>query len=57
MTSRDCEASECIVAEARNLIQRLLPPEAVVDVRLVWEPEWSPWFMSAAARAYFGWDA
>lgn len=57
MTSPNCETSARIVAEAREVLQRLLPPWAVIDVRLVWEPEWSPWFMSASARAHFGWNA
>lgn len=55
MTSPACPMGEMIVDEAREAVEALLPPGASVDLRLVWEPPWTPACMSESARAHFGW--
>lgn len=56
MTSPACPMSESILAEVEAVLEACLPPMAIVEVQLVWEPEWSPALMSDEARAHFGWD-
>lgn len=55
MTSPACPMGEMIVDEARAALAGLLPPEATLAVRLVWDPPWTPARMSDAARRHFGW--
>lgn len=55
MTSPACPMGEMIVDEAREAVEALLPPGASVDLRLVWEPPWTPACMSESARSHFGW--
>jgi metal-sulfur cluster biosynthetic enzyme len=55
MTSPACPAAAHIVEEAAAAIGAAAPPGTAVDVRLVWEPEWTPERMSAEAKARFGW--
>lgn len=54
MTSQACPMGEMIVDEARAALAAGLPG-CEVEVQLVWEPEWQPSMMSAAARDRFGW--
>ncbi len=56
MTSPACPMGEMIMDDARAAIAPLLPDGAALDLRLVWEPPWSPACMSDKARAHFGWD-
>jgi len=57
MTSPACPMSEGIVEEVEAVLESCLPPDATVEVQLVWEPPWSPWLMSEEAREHFGWEA
>jgi metal-sulfur cluster biosynthetic enzyme len=54
MTTPACPLGEHIVAEAEQRI-RALGGVWSVQVRLVWDPPWTPERMSAAARAALGW--
>jgi len=56
MTSPACPAASYIVDEAAAAIRALAPPGTDVDVRLVWDPPWTPERMSAEARERFGWS-
>lgn len=56
MTSPACPAAEYLVEEAAAAIRAAAPAGTAVEVRLVWEPPWSPERMSAEARARFGWS-
>lgn len=56
MTSPACPMGEMIMDDARAAISPLLPDAVSLDIRLVWEPPWSPARMSEKARAHFGWD-
>ncbi len=55
MTSPACPASDYIVDEAAAAIRALAPAGTDVEVRLVWEPPWTPERMSEQAQARFGW--
>lgn len=55
MTSPACPASEYIVDEAAAAIRAMAPEGTDVEVRLVWDPPWTPERMSAEAQAKFGW--
>ena len=55
MTSPACPASEYIVDEAAAAIRAVAPEGTEIEVRLVWEPPWSPERMSGDAQQRFGW--
>lgn len=55
LTSPACPMGESIVAEAEFELQQCLPPDAVVEINIVWEPPWSPHLMSDRARSTLGW--
>lgn len=55
MTSPACPAADYLVDEAAAAIRALAPEGTDVEVRLVWEPPWTPERMSAEARERFGW--
>lgn len=55
MTSPACPMGETIVAEVVETLRAQLPERIEPDVRLVWEPPWSPEMMSEQAREHFGW--
>ena len=56
MTSPACPASDYIVDEAAAAIRDTSPEGTEVEVRLVWEPPWTPERMSAEAQKRFGWS-
>lgn len=55
MTSPACPAADYLVDEAAAAIRAAAPAETLVEVRLVWEPPWTPERMSAEAQERFGW--
>ena len=55
MTSPACPASDYIVDEAAAAIRAVAPEGTGVEVRLVWDPPWTPERMSAEAQEKFGW--
>ena len=55
MTSPACPASDYIVDEAAAAIRAVAPEGTDVEVRLVWEPPWTPERMSQEAQKRFGW--
>jgi metal-sulfur cluster biosynthetic enzyme len=55
MTSPACPASDYIVDEAAAAIRAVAPDGTDVEVRLVWDPPWTPERMSAEAQERFGW--
>lgn len=56
MTSPACPMGEMITDEARAAVRDVVGPEVEVDIRLVWDPPWSPEMMSDQARRRFGWS-
>ncbi len=55
MTTAACPMADMIADEARAAVSAIAPPATAIDVRLVWDPPWTPERMSDAARARFGW--
>ncbi len=55
MTSPACPASDYIVDEAAAAIRAVAPEGTDVEVRLVWDPPWTPERMSGEAQKRFGW--
>jgi metal-sulfur cluster biosynthetic enzyme len=55
MTTAACPMADVIVDQARAVVRALVPDEFEVDVRLVWDPPWTPNRMSGIAKEYFGW--
>ncbi len=55
MTTAACPMTDMIVDQARDAIAALVPAGTTVDVRLVWDPPWTPDKMSGVAREHFGW--
>jgi metal-sulfur cluster biosynthetic enzyme len=55
MTSAACPLADLIIERVRNVIGAIVPEGTAVDVRLVWDPPWTPDRMSGIAREHFGW--
>ena len=55
MTTAACPMSEMIADQARDALAATAPAGTNVQVRLVWDPPWTPERMSDLARAQFGW--
>ena len=55
MTTPTCPLGEAILDDARAAIGRALPDVADLQVRLVWDPPWTPSMMSDDARRQLGW--
>lgn len=55
MTTAACPMTDMIVDHARETVVALVPEGTTVDVRLVWDPPWTPDKMSGVAREHFGW--
>jgi len=50
MTSSACPVTHVIVEDVQAALDRVLPEQLAIDVRLVWDPPWTPERMSAKAR-------
>ena len=57
MTSAACPMADLIVERARSAIAAIVPAGTAVDVRLVWDPPWTPDKMTGLAREHFGWTS
>jgi metal-sulfur cluster biosynthetic enzyme len=55
MTTAACPMADMIVDRARGAIDGIVPNGTAVDVRLVWDPPWTPDKMTGVAREHFGW--
>lgn len=55
MTSAACPVTDLIKEEVESELDRLLPPELLLHVELVWEPPWTMARMSDKARRFMGW--
>jgi metal-sulfur cluster biosynthetic enzyme len=55
MTTAACPMADMIVDQARDVIGAIVPEGTAVDVRLVWDPPWTPDRMTGIAREHFGW--
>ncbi|HET9669211.1 MAG TPA: metal-sulfur cluster assembly factor [Casimicrobiaceae bacterium] len=55
MTTAACPMTDMIVAQVRDVIERIVPVGTSVDVELVWDPPWTPDKMTGIAKEHFGW--
>jgi metal-sulfur cluster biosynthetic enzyme len=55
MTTAACPMADMIVDQARDVIGAIVPEGTAVDVRLVWDPPWTPDKMTGIAKEHFGW--
>lgn len=55
LTSLYCPAGDVILAGVKSAAEAV-PGVDEADVRLVWEPAWTPALLSPAAREHLGWD-
>jgi metal-sulfur cluster biosynthetic enzyme len=55
MTTAACPMADMIVDAARDAISADVPAGTTVNVRLVWDPPWTPDKMTGVARDHFGW--
>jgi metal-sulfur cluster biosynthetic enzyme len=55
MTTAACPMTEMITDQARSVIAAIVPEGTVVDIRLVWDPPWTPDKMTGIAKEHFGW--
>ena len=55
MTTAACPMADMIMDEAREAIAAIAPVGTKIDVRLVWDPPWTPDKMSGIAKEHFGW--
>jgi len=55
MTSPACPMGEMIIDDAYAELDRVLPADCQPEIRLVWEPPWTPAMMSEKCRLRLGW--
>jgi metal-sulfur cluster biosynthetic enzyme len=55
MTTAACPMAEMLTEQARSVIVSIVPEGTTVDVRLVWDPPWTPDKMTGIAKEHFGW--
>lgn len=56
LTSPACPMGTHLAEEGRQAIQGIVPAGVGVDVRLAWEPPWTPDMMSDEAKRLLGWN-
>jgi metal-sulfur cluster biosynthetic enzyme len=57
MTTAACPLSDLISVRARSVIAAIVPEGTAIDVRLVWDPPWTPDRMTGIAKEHFGWTS
>ena len=55
MTTAACPMTDLIVEQVHDAAQAVVPEGTTVEVRLVWDPPWTPDRMSGIAKEHFGW--
>jgi len=55
MTSQACPLHEYLAEAAETAIRQFAADAEAVQVRMVWDPPWSPAMMSDTARQQLGW--
>jgi metal-sulfur cluster biosynthetic enzyme len=55
MTTAACPMADMIVDQVRDTVAAIVPDGTAIDVRLVWDPPWTPDRMTGIAREHFGW--
>jgi metal-sulfur cluster biosynthetic enzyme len=55
MTTAACPMAQMLTDQARSVLEGIVPEGTAVDVRLVWDPPWTPDKMTGIAKEHFGW--
>ena len=55
MTSVACPVADMILDDVEAALDRAVPAEMAIEVKLVWQPPWSAERMSAEGKAFMGW--
>ncbi|HWI83047.1 metal-sulfur cluster assembly factor [Ramlibacter sp.] len=55
MTSAACPVTDVILDECERELDRVVPPDMLVQLELVWDPPWTMERMSDRARRFMGW--
>jgi metal-sulfur cluster biosynthetic enzyme len=54
LTTPGCPVSESLPEQAKGAVQEAVGDAAVVDVRVIWDPPWSPAMMQESAATELG---
>ena len=57
MTTAACPMADMILDQADAAIAGIAPPGTPIDLRLVWDPPWTPDKMTGIAKSHFGWGS
>jgi metal-sulfur cluster biosynthetic enzyme len=57
MTTAACPMADMITDQARSVVAAIVPEGTTVDIRLVWDPPWTPDKMTGIAKEHFGWKS
>jgi len=55
MTTAACPMADMLAAQAQRAVAVIVPAGTAVEVRLVWDPPWTPDKMTGMAKTHFGW--
>jgi metal-sulfur cluster biosynthetic enzyme len=55
MTTAACPMVDMITDQARGVVAAIVPQGTAIDIRLVWDPPWTPDKMTGVAKEHFGW--
>jgi metal-sulfur cluster biosynthetic enzyme len=55
MTTAACPMADMMADQACAAIRAIAPAGTAIDVRLVWDPPWTPDRMTGIAKERFGW--
>jgi metal-sulfur cluster biosynthetic enzyme len=55
MTSAACPVADVILEDMERELDKVAPPQMVVQLELVWDPPWTMDRMSDRARRFMGW--
>lgn len=55
MTTAACPMTDMITDQARGVVAAMVPQGTAIDIRLVWDPPWTPDKMTGVAKEHFGW--
>jgi metal-sulfur cluster biosynthetic enzyme len=55
MTTAACPMADMIMDQSRAAIEAIVAPGTPVELRLVWDPPWTPDKMTGIAKEHFGW--
>ena len=55
MTSAACPVTDVIVDEVEVELDRIAPPDMLIQVELTWDPPWTAQQMSERGKRFMGW--